>query len=149
MIDNDYRLPSYISPSDRPIIPGLNYDDLPGPLADLLRGNASSSTDPLPETATNSTDFKRNLANSSSSGSGSGSKSDDGWLETPEAIGSPEGGKYPILAIDCEMVGVKLIPSPHRRIERGDHTDFPGCDCQRSRVGTNISHRLPYRPRHL
>nr|XP_018265795.1 uncharacterized protein I303_02169 [Kwoniella dejecticola CBS 10117]OBR87953.1 hypothetical protein I303_02169 [Kwoniella dejecticola CBS 10117] len=64
MIDNDYPLPSYISPSDNPIIPGLDLNTLPE----------------------------------------SGNKRDDPWVETPQADTSPGDGKWPVLAIDCEMV---------------------------------------------
>ncbi|OCF37620.1 hypothetical protein I316_00747 [Kwoniella heveanensis BCC8398] len=35
---------------------------------------------------------------------GKGNRRDDPWVETPEAKGMPANGRYPILAMDCEMV---------------------------------------------
>nr|XP_019008804.1 uncharacterized protein I206_06488 [Kwoniella pini CBS 10737]OCF47585.1 hypothetical protein I206_06488 [Kwoniella pini CBS 10737] len=66
MIDNDYPLPSYISPSDTPIIPGLDLSTLPESLSAALR--------------------------------------DDPWVETPQAKSPPHNGRWPVLAMDCEMV---------------------------------------------
>jgi RNA exonuclease 1 len=101
MLDNDYRLPSYIKPSDIPIIPGMDLGSLPPDLAAVLRrtggevdGNGelgiaeeSYAVNPLRDTAKSK-------------------EADKGWVEIGEAVGMPENGMYPVLAIDCEMVGV-------------------------------------------
>lgn len=112
MIDNDYRLPSYLSPSDRPVVPGLDIHSLPQASADLLRSGATASSDlhgdGVAEMATNTSDFASNRAKAHAG------KSDDGWLETPEATDSPSEGRYPILAIDCEMVS-ELVWSVRKR----------------------------------
>lgn len=105
MIDNDYRLPSYISPSDRPVIPGLRMDDLPEELAELLKAGPGAGGDvngegPI-ETATNASNFGSKRVVSS--------HTEKGWLETPEAKEPPPEGKYPILAIDCEMVSLAAL----------------------------------------
>ncbi|WVQ68933.1 uncharacterized protein L199_007142 [Kwoniella botswanensis] len=78
MLDNDYPIPSYISPSDTPVIPGLDLSTLPprGSTTSMSNGNVRTK----------------------------GNRRDDPWLEIPQADGPPEDGKWPVLAMDCEMV---------------------------------------------
>jgi hypothetical protein len=94
MLDNDYRLPSYIEASSTPIIPGVNIATLPEALRELL---------------TKQRDVPEFTEEEAMNGSGGGYPSkftagDDGWIETPEATGPPSSGVYPVLSIDCEMV---------------------------------------------
>jgi RNA exonuclease 1 len=91
MIENDYRLPSYISSGDRVVIPGLKENELPEELKKLGGAENDKGTDDLVEPP------KVQTGKAVANGSG-------GWPETSEAIGRPEGGRYPVLAIDCEMV---------------------------------------------
>jgi hypothetical protein len=98
MLDNDYRLPSYIEASSTPIIPGVDIATLPEALRELL---------------TKQRDVAEFTEEEAMNGSGGGYPSkftagDDGWIETPEATGPPSSGVYPVLSIDCEMV------SPYR-----------------------------------
>ncbi|KAK8846710.1 hypothetical protein IAR55_005797 [Kwoniella newhampshirensis] len=99
MIDNDYHLPSYLSLSDTPYIPGLDVKSLPPGLASALSGPSGGVSDVhmdigLVSTGTTSMNGNR----------GKGNRRDDLWVETAEAQGPPEDGKYPVLAMDCEMV---------------------------------------------
>lgn len=91
MIENDYRLPSYISPGERVIIPGLKESDLPEALQKPGGAENDKGTDDLVDPPKVQTG--KAVVNGSS-----------GWPETTEATGPPEGGRYPVLAIDCEMV---------------------------------------------
>lgn len=81
MVENDYRLPSYVPGGNKPFIPGLqNGHD------SLLNGSQGSVTveeDPH---------------------EGVARAPDDGWVEVAAATGPPSGGRYPLLAMDCEMV---------------------------------------------
>jgi len=93
MLDNDYRLPSYIEPSSTPIIPGVDIATLPEALRELL---------------TNQRDVPEFTEEEAMNGNGAYpskfTPGDDGWIETPEATGPPADGVYPVLSIDCEMV---------------------------------------------
>lgn len=93
MIDNDYRLPSYIEAGDTPIIPGVNIASLPEALRDLLTNRRN-----VPELA------EEEAMNGNGAYPSKLTQGDDGWIETPEAIGPPADGHYPVLSIDCEMV---------------------------------------------
>jgi hypothetical protein len=99
MLDNDYRLPSYIEPSSTPIIPGVDIATLPEALRELL---------------TNQRDVPEFTEEEAMNGNGAYpskfTPGDDGWIETPEATGPPTDGVYPVLSIDCEMV--RCIKSP-------------------------------------
>ncbi|WVF70114.1 hypothetical protein IAT40_004902 [Kwoniella sp. CBS 6097] len=103
MIDNDYALPSYISPSDTPVIPGLDLSSLPPSLAAALSGTGGPSDVHL-DVGLGGTGTSMNGNGSGSNSRGKGNRRDDPWVETPEAKGMPANGKYPILAMDCEMV---------------------------------------------
>ena len=96
MIDNDYRLPSYLSPSDSVMIPGLPLEQYPEDVKRYLRERASRSWDEE-ETA-------KNAIKQTPQGNGHLASSDDGWVQTPEASNPAVNGRYPILAIDCEMI---------------------------------------------
>ena len=100
MLDNDYRLPSYLDPdSDIRTIPGLDINDVSAELAALLRhkeerGEMTAVPESYSMASKNGTNGRQRL-------------NDDGWVETPEATGPPPdgaSGHYPILAMDCEMV---------------------------------------------
>ena len=93
MLDNDYRLPSYIEASSTPIIPGVDIATLPEALRDLLTNQRD-----VPE-------FTEEEAMNGNGGYPSKfTAGDDGWIETPEATDPPSNGVYPVLSIDCEMV---------------------------------------------
>jgi RNA exonuclease 1 len=95
MLDNDYRLPSYIEASDTPVIPGVDLATMPEAIRELLTRQRI-----VPE-------FSEEEA---MNGNGNGNypskltAGDDGWVETPEATEPPADGVYPVLSIDCEMV---------------------------------------------
>lgn len=98
MVDNDYRLPSYIDAAgsgDTPVIPGVDLDSLPEAIRNLLTRSRTEPIDFSEEEAMNgrSSVYPSKLT-----------QGDDGWIETPEAIGPPPDGQYPLLSIDCEMV---------------------------------------------
>ncbi|WRT65068.1 uncharacterized protein IL334_002010 [Kwoniella shivajii] len=100
MIDNDYPIPSYISPSDSPIIPGLDLSTLPPSLAAALSGPIGGPGDVhLDIGLGGSTTSMGNSSNGKK-----GNRREDAWVESPQAKGPPEDGKWPILAMDCEMV---------------------------------------------
>jgi RNA exonuclease 1 len=104
MLDNDYRLPSYLAPSDTRCIPGLDRSKLQAELAEILdyrQGESELGAQP------ESYDMagKKSLAGAD----GDANSDDDEWVETPEATAPPPGGLhglYPVMAIDCEMVGL-------------------------------------------
>lgn len=93
MIDNDYRLPSYIDAADTPVIPGVDIAALPAALRDLLTNQRM-----VPELA------EEEAMNGNGGYPSKLTKGEDGWIETPEATGPPPDGQYPVLSIDCEMV---------------------------------------------
>lgn len=90
MIDNDYRLPSYMTAGDGVFIPGLKKDEVPSEVK-ILAGQ---------EVDGEAVEIKVGgvvpVANA---------RDGKGWVETPAAKGKPADGKYPVLAMDCEMVG--------------------------------------------
>jgi len=121
MIDNDYRLPFYISSSDHPIIPGVDPTDLPGDLAELLeRSNGKPGIDlEVPPSTTSMTpNGKPNCDVDRQRGNVTGH---EGWLETPKAEGPPPDGMYPVLAIDCEMV----LSEDGQELARVSVIDYP------------------------
>ena len=82
MLDNDYRLPSYLVPGDEVTIPGYPLAEWPMAVRQCL-GEMGDE-----ETATNALKSTTN--------------GHDEWFETPAASSPPE--KFSVLAIDCEMV---------------------------------------------
>jgi RNA exonuclease 1 len=90
MKENDYRLPGYLSAGERIVVPGTKLADLSG-LAKLGGVENGNARDDLLETSKGKAKAKEAVIPT-------------GWAETPEATGPPADGKYPILAIDCEMV---------------------------------------------
>ena len=99
MIDNDYRLPSYISPSDSLTIPGVDRSGLSPEMQAVLDVTATlrSGAAQIPlvtgESTNGELDRRTEIV-----------RADEGWVETPEATGPPSEGFYRILAMDCEMV---------------------------------------------
>lgn len=102
MLDNDYRLPSYIAPSDTRCIPGLDRGKLRPELASLLdHGENGAEMGALPDSYS--------MTKNGTDGVLEGIKKQDetDWVETAEATEPPSGGLdglYPIMALDCEMV---------------------------------------------
>ncbi|WVR04385.1 hypothetical protein IAU60_001387 [Kwoniella sp. DSM 27419] len=97
MIDNDYSLPSYVPMSDTPYIPGLDISSLPPSLAAALSGPSGAGDVHL--------DVGLGGSSTSMNGNrGKRNRRDDPWVETAQAIGPPSDGRYPVLAMDCEMV---------------------------------------------
>ena len=87
MVDNGYNLPSYIESGDKIVIPGRPggvYGDGQGAVAGPSKLPSEDKVDPA----------SRSLK--------------EGWAETPEADGPPTDGKWPVLSMDCEMVGLQL-----------------------------------------
>lgn len=90
MIDNDYRLPSYMSAGDSIVIPGLKKHEIPVAVKTLADGDGLDD-----------------MASGLKVGGAvpvADAKDGSGWIETPEADGPPGVGRYPVLAMDCEMV---------------------------------------------
>jgi RNA exonuclease 1 len=101
MIDNDYRVPSYVSPSDAAPIPEVVKRGLPAELLSLLACEETEATEaegeiegPPPSAALPNGD-----------GKGTAKWKDEGWVETPPADQPPVDGQWKVLAVDCEMVG--------------------------------------------
>lgn len=102
MLDNDYRLPSYIDPSsDVRVIPGLDSSALGPELSALLKhkeDHGDMTSVPVTYSMSSRNGEKKNGLKSGDEGS---------WVETAEATSPPPGSDhaaYPILAMDCEMV---------------------------------------------
>lgn len=109
MLDNDYRLPSYISPSDTRIIPGLDRTQLRSELASLLdlRENGTEMG-AMPDSYSMTKNGAQGVLD------GIKKQDDTAWVETAESTKPPEGGLdglYPILALDCEMVRRAIVGS--------------------------------------
>ncbi|WWC87181.1 uncharacterized protein L201_002067 [Kwoniella dendrophila CBS 6074] len=98
MIDNDYPLPSYISPSDLPIIPGLDLSTLPPSIQSVLSASINGTGDIHVDVGIGGS------TTSMSNSRGKGNRRDDPWVETSRADSPPQDGKWPVLAMDCEMV---------------------------------------------
>lgn len=94
MIDNDYRLPSYIEPADTPVIPGVDLSTMPEALRALLTKELTVPDMSEEEALNGNGGYPSKLTHG-----------DGGWIETPEATGPPPDGEYRVLSIDCEMVG--------------------------------------------
>lgn len=110
MIDNDYRLPTYISPSDHPSIPGVGTKDLPEKVAAVLGrpiGDVAADVEVPPSTSSMTSNGKANGEVDRQRGNLNGG---EGWVETPRAEGPPPDGLYPVLAVDCEMVCQTISP---------------------------------------
>ena len=143
MIDNDYRLPSYVSSSDRLVIPEVHGagppDDLAvSPKRPAEEKNGTNMTEPplLSSVARNGTvNGTHNRVVDRQKGNVMGH---EGWVETPQANGPPEDGFYPVLAIDCEMV---CHPASHI-VKLSTETGFIR---GRARTGSGVCHRLPVR----
>ena len=107
MLDNDYNLPSYIPPSNHHHIPGLDPKSLPSDLAELLSAHrVDGDFEIAPDSYT--------ITRQSMSMNGAASKrsgAEEEWVETPQAVDSPTGGSYPVLAMDCEMVSLSSLSS--------------------------------------
>lgn len=101
MIDNDYRLPSYIPPSDNRVIPGLDIDSLPPQIAASLKYTVDNG-----DFATTPENYSMGKSTNGTNGETSKQAAQNrGWVETPEARSPPANGVYEMLAMDCEMVG--------------------------------------------
>jgi RNA exonuclease 1 len=101
MLDNDYKLPSYIAPSDTRAIPGLDRNAIHAELATVLDHREGGG-----EIGAQPESYSMPGRNGATGPDGLPIKKndEDEWVETAQAEGSPEGGLYPILAMDCEMV---------------------------------------------
>ena len=117
MLDNDYRLPSYIAPSDTRNIPGLDRSKLPEELAEILDFRQGES-----ELGAQPESYEMAGKKSLVDANGEAKSDDDEWVETSEATAPPAGGShglYPVMAIDCEMVGyaaMLLRPVAHVQV---------------------------------
>jgi hypothetical protein len=132
MLDNDYRLPSYIEASSTPIIPGVDIATLPEALRELLTKQRD-----VPE-------FTEEEAMNGNGGYPSKfTAGDDGWIETPEATGPPSDGVYPVLSIDCEMVSHSTSAQGMHIILMIDrHADWTG-------IGSYIHYRFQNRSKYI
>ena len=107
MIDNDYRLPSYLLASDHLSIPKVNgvNDSEVSKLLERSTGEAAIDlhlpTPSTPVTANGKTNGEIDRQRGNVNGH-------ERWIETPKAEGPPPEGVYPVLAIDCEMVRRRL-----------------------------------------
>ncbi|CAD6570359.1 MAG: hypothetical protein TREMPRED_005740 [Tremellales sp. Tagirdzhanova-0007] len=109
MIDNDYRLPSYVSSSDKPSIPELNGAlPLDDPAVHPERSAEDTKRTDLTQSPLTSSVSGNVLVNMTNNGDVDRQKGNvrghEGWVETPQANGPPLDVFYPVLAIDCEMV---------------------------------------------
>jgi RNA exonuclease 1 len=111
IIDNDYRLPSYVSPSspsDELAIPRTNGTDTSEdgpPLSDRPAAIIEPEFVVPPSTISMTANGRPNVQVDRQRGNVNGH---EGWVETPKAEGPPPDGLYPVLAIDCEMVSSLL-----------------------------------------
>ncbi|KAL1408435.1 hypothetical protein Q8F55_005247 [Vanrija albida] len=103
MSSNGYRLPGYVKGGSELFIPGTVPKDVAKVVASR-KGKEPGFDDPDsngvvmpagPRPVEVDENGRRRRGNI---------RSEEGWVETPEAKGPPPGGKYPVLAIDCEMV---------------------------------------------
>lgn len=98
MIANGYRLPSYVKSGGEIYIPG----DVPSDLQKLLAQSQKEyehgdNETPGPPARPVTVDEQGRPRRGNLRG-------EEGWVETPQANGPPPDGRYPVLAIDCEMV---------------------------------------------
>lgn len=98
MVSNGYRLPSYVKRSGEIFIPGEVSADTQKLLAQSRKKYEHGSEDtPVAPVRSVTLDDQGRPRRGNLRG-------EEGWVETPMAQGPPPGGKYPVLAIDCEMV---------------------------------------------
>ncbi|GFZ49104.1 hypothetical protein JCM24511_06854 [Saitozyma sp. JCM 24511] len=100
MIDNDYRVPSYVSPSDAAPIPEVVKRGLPAELLSLLACEETEAA----ETEGEIEGPPPSAALPNGDGKGTTKWKDEGWAETPQADQPPVDGQWKVLAVDCEMV---------------------------------------------
>ena len=101
MLDNDYRLPSYVDPdSEVRVIPGLDTSSLKPELAALLSHKEDTSE---------MTAIPESYSMASKNGEGKVKAYDELWVETAKSSVAPVSGQYPILAMDCEMVCLSFL----------------------------------------
>jgi RNA exonuclease 1 len=98
MIDNDYRLPSYLAPSNASPIPEVARQGLSGELIAMLSHQTLEADGELEVHATSA------LSTTDAVDEKMNGNTDEGWVETPSAKGPPDDGRWKILALDCEMV---------------------------------------------
>lgn len=114
MLDNDYRLPTYLSASDHLSLPMLNGGTVPQDISALLdraAGKGGVDLEVPPAQASLNANGKTNGEVDRQKGNVNGH---EGWIETPKAAGPPADGQYPVLAIDCEMVSLNGHPLDNR-----------------------------------
>ena len=146
MIDNDYRLPSYVSSSDKPSIPELNGAlPLDDPAVHPERSAEDTKRTDLTQSPLTSSVSGNVLVNMTNNGDVDRQKGNvrghEGWVETPQANGPPLDVFYPVLAIDCEMVRQK---SPVFKL-----SSETGFIRGRARIGSGVGDRLPVRSERL
>lgn len=96
MIDNDYHLPTYLPHGDNVYIPGAKAEDLPTELRELLSHDIDVAKSVADEAKEAGADRK------------GAEEIEDGWVETAKATAPPPSGKWPVLALDCEMASPSL-----------------------------------------
>jgi RNA exonuclease 1 len=105
---NGYQLPSYVELGDGPFIPG----ELPEELVEVVKsGRRANGAAPgeVVSTGVSVAPVSRPVEVDQLGRRRRGNvRGAEGWVETPEAKGQPQNGVYPVLAIDCEMVGSAL-----------------------------------------
>lgn len=100
MVANGYRLPSYMEASDDVYVPG----ELPADVEESLASRPQTMDARDFSTAGASLGGPRPVIVDEQGRRRRGNvRGEEGWVETPQAKGPPPGGKYPVLAIDCEM----------------------------------------------
>lgn len=105
LVDNGYKLPSYVEASDRVFVPGEMPERDAAILAkarEIEMGVQGPSAGALAVAAPNNA--KMVVVNEVGQRTRGNVRAEEGWVETPRAQGPPPGGEYPVLAIDCEMV---------------------------------------------
>jgi len=107
LLSNGYKIPSYVKASDEVYIPG----DLPEDLANLMN-NSRRPGEAAPQEVVSSgltvpAPISRPVVVDEQGRRRKGNiRGEEGWVETPKAVGQPPNGEYPVLAIDCEMVSL-------------------------------------------
>ncbi|KAK4689800.1 RNA exonuclease, partial [Tremellales sp. Uapishka_1] len=104
MLENDYKLPSYLEASDIPQIPGEVPEKLKEVLEKAHAGDAEKAgLDFSLPSASGSGSAVRNAYGANGQRERGNVRGEEGWIETKQAEGPPPGGVYPVLGIDCEM----------------------------------------------